>query len=85
MLHMRISGYVKPTGFALGMIMNNIVVVLAWFGVNLLSVGLHSYGFASGIARNLVIFIVFELCVGFGIYYWAISRKKNQNMIVNLP
>ncbi len=77
MLHMRISGYVKSTGFALGMIMNNIVVVLAWFGVNLLSVGLHSYGFASGIARNLVIFIVFELCVGFGTYYWAISRKKS--------
>ena len=76
-LHMRISGYIKPTGFALGMILNNIVVVLAWFGVNLLSVGLHSYGFASGIARNLVIFIVFELVTGFGTYYWAKSRKKS--------
>jgi len=77
MIHMRISGYVKPTGFALGMIMNNIVVVLAWFGVNLLSVGLHSYGFASGIARNLVIFIFFELAIGFGTYYWAKYKKKN--------
>jgi ABC-type transport system involved in cytochrome c biogenesis permease subunit len=77
MIHMRISGYVKPTGFALGMIMNNIVVVLAWFGVNLLSVGLHSYGFATGIARNLVIFIIFELFFGFGTYYWAKSRKNN--------
>ena len=77
MLHMRISGYVKPTGFALGLIMNNIVVVLAWFGVNLLSVGLHSYGFASGIARNLFIFIIFELSFGFGIYYWAQFRKKH--------
>jgi ABC-type transport system involved in cytochrome c biogenesis permease subunit len=77
MLHMRISGYVKPIGFALGLIMNNIVVVLAWFGVNLLSVGLHSYGFASGIARNLVIFIIFELSFGFGIYYWAQFREKH--------
>jgi len=77
MIHMRISGYVKPTGFALGMIMNNIIVVLAWFGVNLLGVGLHSYGFASGIAKNLVIFIIFELVIGFGIYYWAICRKNN--------
>ena len=76
MLHMRISGYVQPTGFALGMIMNNIIVVLAWFGVNLLNVGLHSYGFASGIARNLVIFIMVELFFGFGIYYWAKFRKK---------
>mgnify|MGYP004337649111 CR=1 FL=1 len=66
MLHMRISGYVKPNGFALGMIMNNIVVVLAWFGVNLLSVGLHSYGFASGIARNLVIFIVLNYALVLG-------------------
>ena len=62
--------------------MNNIVVVLAWFGVNLLSVGLHSYGFATGIARNLVIFIVFELAVGFGTYYWAKSRMKNILKIV---
>jgi len=77
MLHMRISGYVKPVGFALGMIMNNIVVALAWFGVNLLNVGLHSYGFASGIARNLVIFIVLELTIGFGSYFLAKSRKKN--------
>ena len=55
MIHMRISGYVKPMGFALGIVLNNIVVVLAWFGVNLLSVGLHSYGFASGIAINLTL------------------------------
>ena len=81
MLHMRISGYIKPTGFALGMIMNNIVVVLAWFGVNLLSVGLHSYGFATGIARNLLIFIIIELFFGFGTYYWAKSRKKGHTQI----
>ncbi len=77
MLHMRISGYVKPTGFALGMIMNNIIVALAWFGVNLLSVGLHSYGFATGIARNLLIFIVLELSIGIGTYSWAKSRKNS--------
>ena len=67
----------KPPLFALGMGLNNIIVALAWFGVNLLSVGLHSYGFASGIARNLVIFIVFELFTGFVTYYFAKSRKKN--------
>ena len=74
MLHLRITGIVKPLGFALGMILNNIVVILAWFGVNLLSVGLHSYGFASGIAWNLALFIAFELITGFGTYYWAKSR-----------
>ena len=33
-----------------------IIVALAWFGVNLLSVGLHSYGFTSGIAAALAVF-----------------------------
>ena len=76
MLHLRITGFVKPMGFALGMILNNIVVILAWFGVNLLGVGLHSYGFATGIAINISLFIAFELITGFGTYYWAKNRQK---------
>jgi ABC-type transport system involved in cytochrome c biogenesis permease subunit len=76
MLHLRITGFVKPMGFALGMILNNIVVILAWFGVNLLGVGLHSYGFATGIAINISLFIAFELITGFGTYCWAKNRQK---------
>jgi ABC-type transport system involved in cytochrome c biogenesis permease subunit len=76
MLHLRITGLVKPLGFALGMILNNIVVILAWFGVNLLGVGLHSYGFATGIAVNISLFIAFELFTGLGTYYWAKNRQK---------
>ena len=74
MLHLRITGLVKPIGFALGMILNNIVVVLAWFAVNLLSVGLHSYGFADGILINITIFIIIELIIGFGTYLWAKNK-----------
>ena len=77
MVHMRLTGLAKPTGFALGMIMNNIVVVIAWFGVNLLNVGLHSYGFAGGVAQNLALFTALELITGFGTYYWAKSRKRS--------
>ena len=77
MIHMRLTAKVKPEGFALGLILNNIVVMMAWFGVNLLNVGLHSYGFTSGIAWNLVLFTLFELLTGFGTYYWAKFRKKN--------
>jgi len=76
MLHLRITGFVKPVGFALGMILNNIVVILAWFGVNLLNVGLHSYGFATGIAINISLFIAFELITGLGTYFWAKNRQK---------
>ena len=54
----------------------NIIVILAWFGVNLLSIGLHSYGFVSGIAVNIVLFSAFEIITGIGTYYWARSKSK---------
>lgn len=38
-----------------------VVVALSWFGVNLLGVGLHSYGFATGLANGLALF-----CAGYG-------------------
>ena len=75
MIHLKLTDMVKSAGFAFGMIINNIIVIMAWFGVNLLSIGLHSYGFVSGIAVNLVIFTSFELVVGSVGYYWA---KKNR-------
>ena len=78
MVHMRLSGLAKPAEFALGMALNNIIVALAWFGVNLLQVGLHSYGFDDGVARNLFIFIVLELIIGFGTYLWPGVKKKPQ-------
>ena len=74
---MRLTAKVKPEGFALGLILNIIVVMMAWFGMNLLNVGLHNYGFTSGIARNLIMFTVLELMAGFGTYYWAKSRKRS--------
>jgi ABC-type transport system involved in cytochrome c biogenesis permease subunit len=77
MVHMRLSGLAKPAEFALGMALNNIIVALAWFGVNLLQVGLHSYGFEDGVARNLFIFIALELIIGFGTYLWPGVKKKH--------
>ena len=76
MIHMRLSGLAKPKEFALGMALNNIIVALAWFGVNLLQVGLHSYGFDDGVARNLFMFIGFEIIFCLGTYYWPLLRVK---------
>jgi len=73
---MRLTGIVKGAGFCLGMIINIIIVTLAWFGVNLLNVGLHSYGFTTGLALNLTLFILFELVIGIGSYYIAKIRYK---------
>lgn len=61
LIHGRISGQIKELGFAVGMTCTTIIVSLAWFGVNLLSVGLHSYGFTENAALNLLIFGLAEL------------------------
>jgi ABC-type transport system involved in cytochrome c biogenesis permease subunit len=61
LFHARLAGWIKEIGFALGSVIGIIAVALAWFGVNLLGVGLHSYGFTSGVASALFIFIAFEL------------------------
>ena len=74
MLHLKISGWVKGAGYALGLVLANITVALAWFGVNLLNVGLHNYGFTEGAAFNLLLFIVFEILFGVSLY---IKVKSN--------
>ncbi len=76
MLHMRISGLVGKKGYAYGVSLVNIIVALAWFGVNLLNVGLHSYGFTDNVATNLFLFIGFELIFMTTMYYFS-KRKDN--------
>jgi hypothetical protein len=49
MLHAKRGGYIRNHGFAVAAVANAIIVVFSWWGVNLLGVGLHSYGFTSGI------------------------------------
>lgn len=53
LLHARMSGLVRDFGFCLWTGFTGIVVAFSWFHVNLLEVGLHSYGFSGGIARGL--------------------------------
>ena len=47
-LHGRYAGWMGPFGLAACAVVCFSLVILAWFGVNLLGTGLHSYGFASG-------------------------------------
>lgn len=61
LFHARMAGWLKEKNFAFGTVIGVICVALAWFGVNLLGVGLHSYGFTSGVANTLFAFIIFEV------------------------
>ena len=62
-LHMRMGGYIRDRGLAAMAVGAGSVVAASWWGVNLLSVGLHSYGFTSGIAMILLGFWTLEALV----------------------
>lgn len=61
LFHARMSGMIKKDGLALGSVVGAVIVMISWFGINLLGVGLHSYGFTSGIATAFYAYIGFEL------------------------
>jgi len=61
LLHLRAGRLVDAHGFALLNCFNVIVTFLCWFGVNLLGVGLHSYGFQGGTAMWLAIFVAVDV------------------------
>jgi ABC-type transport system involved in cytochrome c biogenesis permease subunit len=64
--HGRVGALMSEAAYAAGLAALSVVVALSWFGVNLLGVGLHSYGFTSGIAAGLFAFCAAEmLLIGF--------------------
>ncbi len=76
LLHGRHTALFRPRGFAFGLVINNIIVALAWFGVNLLNIGLHTYGFAGNVATNLAIFCLVELL--FGVLFYGLAYRRGQ-------
>ena len=61
MLHARWDGMVGGRGFAALAIGGNIVTAWSWFGTNELGIGMHSYGFTSGVLMWLTIYILLQL------------------------
>ena len=71
-LHGRLGGYIRDLGVAIASVFGGIIVAFSWWGVNLLGVGLHSYGFTNGVMQTLMIFYAIELAVillGFVVWY----------------
>jgi ABC-type transport system involved in cytochrome c biogenesis permease subunit len=56
-LHARWGGLIKERGLMNLAIFGNIVTSFSWFGVNMLGVGLHSYGFMDAAFKWLMLFI----------------------------
>ena len=76
-LHGRMGGLFKTFGVCQGAILGGTVVAFSWWHVNHLGVGLHSYGFTSGIIRGLAIFYGVEAAVMLaGLYAWMRDRPR---------
>jgi ABC-type transport system involved in cytochrome c biogenesis permease subunit len=55
-LHARWAGLIRDRGLMNMAIFGNIVTAFSWFGVNMLGVGLHSYGFMDAAFKWLMLF-----------------------------
>ena len=78
-LHARMGGYIREIGLHALSLLLGAITLFSWFGVNQLSIGLHSYGFTAGISLALNtgysikgIFIL--ICLGF--WWQERSAKK---------
>ena len=67
-LHLRWGGIIRERGLINCAIFGNIVTAWSWFGVNMLGIGLHSYGFTEAAFQWLVLFVVSQLAfIGLGL------------------
>ncbi|GAB4139333.1 MAG: hypothetical protein Tsb009_08170 [Planctomycetaceae bacterium] len=62
-LHARWGNMVKDRGMAVLAVGGNIVTCWSWFGVNLLGVGLHNYGFKDGVGLALACTVLGHLAI----------------------
>jgi ABC-type transport system involved in cytochrome c biogenesis permease subunit len=60
LIHGKIAAQISETLWLGGMAFLSVIVSIAWIGVNLLGVGLHSYGFIEGVFWGLGLFTLFE-------------------------
>jgi ABC-type transport system involved in cytochrome c biogenesis permease subunit len=76
-LHGRMGGLWQNWGTALLAVLGNIVVAFSWWGVNLMGVGLHSYGFTAGLKQAVTAFYVLNLAIaGLGVLAWYLERRR---------
>ena len=74
-LHSRLGGYIKEFGLAMLTLLNGAVIAFSWWHVNLLGVGLHSYGFTSGVKEVVFLFYYAILAIAaLGVVAWLRDR-----------
>jgi cytochrome c biogenesis factor len=76
-IHGKIAGQISELLWLGGMAMLSVMVGTAWIGVNLLGVGLHSYGFINGVFWGLGIFTALEILLIGGLIYANQQQGKS--------
>lgn len=72
--HARAGGWMRQAGTAAGAIVGFVVVMMTWLGVNLLGVGLHSYGFTT--AGAIYLFSIMGGETLFLLIAWVLIGRK---------
>ncbi len=79
-LHARWGGLVRERGIMNLAVFGNIVTSFSWFGVNMLGIGLHSYGFMDAAFKWLMLFMGSQaLVIGLGLlplHLWRSFRGR---------
>ena len=57
-LHLRWGGIIRERGLVNCAVFGNVVTSWSWFGVNMLGIGLHSYGFTEAAFKWLILFVI---------------------------
>jgi ABC-type transport system involved in cytochrome c biogenesis permease subunit len=88
-LHVRWGDMMRDRGIMNLAVFGNIVTSFSWFGVNMLGIGLHSYGFMDAAFQWLMIFIASQVVIiGLGLLprsMWRSFREESKSPSGTLP
>jgi ABC-type transport system involved in cytochrome c biogenesis permease subunit len=80
-LHAKWGGMIRERGLMNLAIIGNIITAFSWFGVNMLGIGLHSYGFMDAAFKWLMYFnasqILFIVLGMFPLRIWKSFARAN--------
>lgn len=83
-LHSKWGGLVRDRGIAMLAVLGNIITAWSWFGVNMLGIGLHSYGFMDSafwwLAGFAAFNIVIVLMAAVPQKYWVSFRTADNDL-----
>jgi ABC-type transport system involved in cytochrome c biogenesis permease subunit len=84
-LHARWGEYIRQRGLMVMAIFGNVITSFSWFGVNMLGIGLHSYGFMQKAFPWLVGFMLSQLALmvigGIPLKYWRSFRTSGDSLL----